>query len=210
MLKLMTFNFNVRFTLSVSLVNLFSVNQGARGMPWIMYLLWVFHHYGMKCAICRSAEYGGSTSTVMPMPSACLIRRWPRRRKQPRCRAGYGKQTQGYHFLRSYSRSDNIALFTLPNRPQALEEIHRDLVCSLEPGNYLFILLCAENARQNINNEKLCAWVEKTSRWAQYHRCAFLAINSAQDIDRQLTPYYVSTAPFRLASIRYCGDRHIF
>ncbi|HDZ1347032.1 TPA: cellulose biosynthesis protein BcsE, partial [Klebsiella pneumoniae] len=72
---------------------------------------------------------------------------------------------------------DNIALFTLPNRPQALEEIHRDLVCSLEPGNYLFILLCAENAWQNINNEKLCAWVEKTSRWAQYHRCAFLAIN---------------------------------
>lgn len=56
---------------------------------------------------------------------------------------------------------DNIALFTLPNRPQALEEIHRDLVCSLEPGNYLFILLCAENAWQNINNEKLCAWVEK-------------------------------------------------
>lgn len=52
---------------------------------------------------------------------------------------------------------DNIALFTLPNRPQALEEIHRDLVCSLEHGNYLFILLCAENARQNINNEKLCA-----------------------------------------------------
>ncbi|MCQ4033971.1 hypothetical protein FK513_29790, partial [Klebsiella pneumoniae] len=37
-------------------------------------------------------------------------------------------------------------------------EIHRDLVCSLEPGNYLFILLCAENAWQNINNEKLCAW----------------------------------------------------
>ncbi len=106
---------------------------------------------------------------------------------------------------------DNIALFTLPNRPQALEEIHRDLVCSLEPGNYLFILLCAENAWQNINNEKLCAWVEKTSRWAQYHRCAFLAINSAQDIDRQLTPLlreYRSLSG--LASIRYQGDRHIF
>ncbi|MFM8025223.1 cellulose biosynthesis protein BcsE [Klebsiella pneumoniae] len=106
---------------------------------------------------------------------------------------------------------DNIALFTLPNRPQALEEIHRDLVCSLEPGNYLFILLCAENAWQNINNEKLCAWVEKTSRWAQYHRCAFLAINSAQEIDRQLTPLlreYRSLSG--LASIRYQGDRHIF
>ncbi|CDN08851.1 hypothetical protein SB30_340169 [Klebsiella quasipneumoniae subsp. similipneumoniae] len=84
MLKLMTFNFNVRFTLSVSLVNLSSVNQGARGMPWIVYLLWVFHHYGMKCAICRSAGYGGSTLTVMPMPSVYLIRRWPRRRKTAR------------------------------------------------------------------------------------------------------------------------------
>lgn len=52
---------------------------------------------------------------------------------------------------------DNIALFTLPNRPEALEEIHRDLVCSLEPGNYLFILLCAENTWQNINKDKLCA-----------------------------------------------------
>ncbi|MGS3108123.1 BcsE family c-di-GMP-binding protein, partial [Escherichia coli] len=80
-----------------------------------------------------------------------------------------------------------------------------------EPGNYLFILLCAENAWQNINNEKLCAWVEKTSRWAQYHRCAFLAINSAQEIDRQLTPLlreYRSLSG--LASIRYQGDRHIF
>jgi cellulose biosynthesis protein BcsE len=52
---------------------------------------------------------------------------------------------------------------------------------------------------------------EKTSRWAQYHRCAFLAINSAQDIDRQLTPLlreYRSLSG--LASIRYQGDRHLF
>lgn len=35
---------------------------------------------------------------------------------------------------------DNIALFTLPNRPQALEEIHRDLVCSLEPA--IICLFC--------------------------------------------------------------------
>ena len=53
--------------------------------------------------------------------------------------------------------------------------------------------------------------MEKTSRWAQYHRCAFLAINSAQDIDRQLTPLlreYRSLSG--LASIRYQGDRHLF
>lgn len=41
---------------------------------------------------------------------------------------------------------EKIALFTMPNRFEGLEEMHRDLVCSLEPGNYLFILLCAENA----------------------------------------------------------------
>ncbi|CED75316.1 hypothetical protein KPLM21_60016 [Klebsiella pneumoniae] len=70
MLKLMTFNFNVRFTLSVSLVNLFSVNQGARGMPWIMYLLWVFHHYGMKCAICRA----GRRSMVAQRRPLCRCR----------------------------------------------------------------------------------------------------------------------------------------
>ena len=45
---------------------------------------------------------------------------------------------------------EKIALFTMPNRFEGLEEMHRDLVCSLEPGNYLFILLCAENAWQNI------------------------------------------------------------
>lgn len=38
----------------------------------------------------------------------------------------------------------------MPNRFEGLAEMHRDLVCSLEHGNYLFILLCAENARQNI------------------------------------------------------------
>jgi hypothetical protein len=38
--------------------------------------------------------------------------------------------------------------------------MHRDLVCSLEPGNYLFILLCAENAWQNIKSDDLCNWVE--------------------------------------------------
>lgn len=117
MLKLMTFNFNVRFTLSVSLVNLFSVNQGARGMPWIMYLLWVFHHYGMKCAICRSAEYGGSTSTVMPMPSACLIRRWPRMKNSHVAALVMGNKPKDIISLDHTHGPDNIALFTLPNRP---------------------------------------------------------------------------------------------
>lgn len=50
---------------------------------------------------------------------------------------------------------DKIALFSMPNRFEGLAEMHRDLVCSLEHGNYLFILLCAENARQNIKSESM-------------------------------------------------------
>jgi hypothetical protein len=38
--------------------------------------------------------------------------------------------------------------------------------------------------------------LRKTSRWAQYHRCALLAINSGHDIDKQLSLYYASTARF--------------
>jgi hypothetical protein len=84
--------------------------------------------------------------------------------------------------------------------------MHRDLVCSLEPGNYLFILLCAENAWQNIKSDDLCNWVEKSYRWTNYHRCSLLVLNSGHDIDKQLSPLlreYRSLSG--LASIRYQG-----
>ncbi|RAN83126.1 cellulose biosynthesis protein BcsE, partial [Bacillus sp. SRB_28] len=71
--------------------------------------------------------------------------------------------------LDNHNGPEKIVLFTLPNLTEGLEEMHRDLLCSLEPGNYLFILLCAENAWQNIKSEQLCKWVEKSSRWAKYH-----------------------------------------
>ena len=83
---------------------------------------------------------------------------------------------------------EKIALFSMPNRFEGLAEMHRDLVCSLEPGNYLFILLCAENAWQNIKSEDLCNWVEKSYRWTNYHRCSLLVLNSGHDIDKQLSP----------------------
>ncbi|HEC2073440.1 cellulose biosynthesis protein BcsE [Klebsiella oxytoca] len=106
---------------------------------------------------------------------------------------------------------EKITLFTMPNRFEGLEEMHRDLVCSLEPGNYLFILLCAENAWQNIKSEQLCNWVEKSYRWTNYHRCSLLVLNSGHDIDKQLSPLlreYRSLSG--LASIRYQGDNHLF
>lgn len=91
---------------------------------------------------------------------------------------------------------EKVALFSMPNRYEGLQEMHRDLVCSLEPGNYLFILLCAENAWQNIKSDDLCNWVEKSYRWTNYHRCSLLVLNSGHDIDKQLSLYYASTARF--------------
>ncbi|STR65221.1 cellulose biosynthesis protein BcsE [Klebsiella michiganensis] len=106
---------------------------------------------------------------------------------------------------------EKVALFSMPNRAEGLQEMHRDLVCSLEPGNYLFILLCAENAWQNIKSDDLCNWVEKSYRWTNYHRCSLLVLNSGHDIDKQLSPLlreYRSLSG--LASIRYQGDNHLF
>ena len=106
---------------------------------------------------------------------------------------------------------EKVALFSMPNRYEGLQEMHRDLVCSLEPGNYLFILLCAENAWQNIKSDDLCNWLEKSYRWTNYHRCSLLVLNSGHDIDKQLSPLlreYRSLSG--LASIRYQGDNHLF
>lgn len=76
----------------------------------------------------------------------------------------------------------------MPDRPEGLKELHRDLLCSMEPGNYLFILLCTENSWQNIKTEELLHWVEKSNRWAKYHNCSLMILNSANDTDKQLSP----------------------
>ncbi|WP_174510202.1 cellulose biosynthesis protein BcsE [Klebsiella oxytoca] len=104
-----------------------------------------------------------------------------------------------------------IAAFTMPDSTEALEELHRDLLCSLDPDNYLFILLGSENAWQNIKKEQLCRWAEKSHRWTKYHHCSLLVLNSGQDVDKQLTPLlneYRSLSG--LASLRYQGDSFLF
>ncbi|MEF3108211.1 cellulose biosynthesis protein BcsE [Raoultella sp. WB_B2P2-3] len=113
--------------------------------------------------------------------------------------------------LDNNSGPEKIVLFTLPNLTEGLEEMHRDILCSLEPGNYLFILLCAENAWQNIKSAQLCNWVEKSSRWTKYHNCSLLVLNSGNNNDKQLSPLlYQYRSLSGLASIRYEGDSFLF
>lgn len=104
-----------------------------------------------------------------------------------------------------------VALFSMPDLTAGLEEMHRDLLCSVDPANYFFILLCAENAWKNIKSEKISAWVEKSHQWAKYHKCSLLILNSDNDIDKQLSPLlHEYRALSGLASIRYQGDSFLF
>ncbi len=45
---------------------------------------------------------------------------------------------------------EKIKLFSMLNHEKGLYYLTRDLQCSIDPHNYLFILVCANNAWQNI------------------------------------------------------------
>lgn len=104
-----------------------------------------------------------------------------------------------------------IQLFSMPNQEKSLYFFSRDLLCSIEPENYLLILLCANNAWQNISAEKLHRWLKKIHDWTKYHNCTLLVINPAKNSDRQssiLMGKYRSL--FGLASLRYESGTHLY
>ena len=69
--------------------------------------------------------------------------------------------------LRSHIKLDNdhgpgkIRIFSMPVKDNSLYFFSRDLLCSFEPENYFLILICANNAWQNISAEKLHNWIKK-------------------------------------------------
>jgi len=104
-----------------------------------------------------------------------------------------------------------IRLFSMPNQSNSLYFLSRDLLCSIEPENYLLILLCANNAWQNVPGPKIHQWLEKTHEWAKYHNCTLLVINPGNNNDKQasiLMSEYRSL--FGLASLRYQNGMHLY
>ena len=113
--------------------------------------------------------------------------------------------------LEEHRGPESVALFSMPAHAQGLEEMHRDLLCSLDPANHLFILLCAENAWTNIKTAQLYNWLDKSHRWTKYHHCSLLVLNSGHDTDQQrssLLNQYRSLSG--LASLRDQGDSFLF
>lgn len=124
---------------------------------------------------------------------------------------GMGYDLQNILRLESDRGPKKIQLFSMPSHEKGLNFFSRDLLCSIEPENYLLILLCANNAWQNISAEKLHHWLIRIHEWTKYHNCALLVINPANNSDRQssvLIGKYRSL--FGLASLRYTSGTHLY
>ncbi|MGK0705779.1 cellulose biosynthesis c-di-GMP-binding protein BcsE [Yokenella regensburgei] len=106
---------------------------------------------------------------------------------------------------------EKIRLFSMPEHENGLYSLGRDLLCSIDPVNNLFILLCRENTWQNIDAKKLRAWLTQIQRWVKYHHCSMLILNPGNSTDNQLS---LLLSEYRslsgLASLRYQGDSHLF
>ncbi|SQI19572.1 protease [Salmonella enterica subsp. arizonae] len=106
---------------------------------------------------------------------------------------------------------DKIRLFTMPVSEKGLYSLPHDLLCSVNPTHYFFILICANNTWQNITSESLHKWLEKMNKWTRFHHCSLLVINPCNNSDKQsslLMGEYRSL--FGLASLRFQGDQHLF
>ncbi|EDZ0855716.1 cellulose biosynthesis protein BcsE, partial [Salmonella enterica subsp. enterica serovar Anatum] len=106
---------------------------------------------------------------------------------------------------------EKIRLFTMPDSEKGLYSLPHDLLCSVNPTHYFFILICANNTWRNITSESLHKWLEKMNKWTRFHRCSLLVINPCNNSDKQsslLMGEYRSL--FGLASLRFQGDQHLF
>lgn len=106
---------------------------------------------------------------------------------------------------------EKIRLFTMPDSEKGLYSLPRDLLCSVNPTHYFFILICANNTWRNITSESLHKWLEKMNTWTRFHHCSLLVINPCHNSDKQsslLMGEYRSL--FGLASLRFQGDQHLF
>lgn len=112
--------------------------------------------------------------------------------------------------LDDYQGPEKIKLFSMLNHEKGLYYLTRDLQCSIDPHNYLFILVCANNAWQNIPAERLRSWLDKMNKWSRLNHCSLLVINPGNNNDKQfslLLEEYRSL--FGLASLRFQGDQHL-
>ncbi|KMK12839.1 cellulose biosynthesis protein BcsE [Pluralibacter gergoviae] len=104
-----------------------------------------------------------------------------------------------------------IDLFSMPNEQDSLYFLRRDLLCSLNPTNYLFIILIADSIWENIPLTRLKHWLNKNQRWASDYQCSLLILNYGTGTDtRQSALFNQHQSLSGLARLHYQGDNHLF
>lgn len=125
--------------------------------------------------------------------------------------AGMGYDLHKTIRLKDEQGPEKIQLFAMPNHEKSLHFFSRDLLCSIDPENYFLVLLCANNAWENISAESFSGWLKKIHRWTKYHNCTLLVINPSPNSDRQSS---ILMDKFRslsgLASLRYKSASHLY
>jgi len=122
-----------------------------------------------------------------------------------------GEKPQSLVKLNTSHGPEKIRLFSMPKNENSLKWLHRDLLCSIDPAGYFFILLCAENFWQNIPPKRLRAWLNSLQRWSKYYQCTFLILNPENNADARLSLLLSEHNSLSgLAGLRFQGDSHLF
>lgn len=125
------------------------------------YFLSASHHYGMNCAICQPAASGGLTPIASKMPSVWWIKRLRHKRRMQMSPSSAWKAIPQSNQIRWISRSGENPLIYHAGFRKGLYSLPHDLLCSVNPTHYFFILICANNTWRNITSESLHKWLEK-------------------------------------------------
>lgn len=78
-----------------------------------------------------------------------------------------------------------IHLFSLPDSGERLGILSRDLMCSINPLHYFFIVLFPENAFDKTDEKTLRSDLQDLSVWAREQKCSLLLINTGNFINKQ-------------------------
>jgi len=83
------------------------------------------------------------------------------------------------------SGSEFINLFSMPDCAERLGILSRDLMCSINPSHYFFIVLYPENAFDKTDDQTLRSDLQELSVWATQQQCSLLLINTGDLINKQ-------------------------
>jgi len=78
-----------------------------------------------------------------------------------------------------------IHLFSLPDSGERLGVLSRDLMCSINPRDTLFIVLFPENAFDKTDEQTLKSDLKELAVWATEQRCSLLLMNTGNFINKQ-------------------------